>query len=612
MKPLTEMFSNYDRTGYGQPIPTNTTGATPSLGPAPARVNGPNILIGPMEVDHCASLYGWQLQLAGMLNNPAKDIYILSGAGSGKTAPVICHWVNKILEISTSQTPTNQNLLRLISEPQNIPQVLWLVPIKNLSANIEQEMIERFVSIILQILNRTCYIKPNVQGDPTSGNIIFANSVLDMGAIIVAMSQFGDNESRNLLRAIVVNNQVEKERIAEFKTVLGQLVLNYVKNALVGRIEEGINTVKINHTGQTKPFIISIYESSKNIVKDMNKLRLIVFDEAQRIQGGSDDDNRRAAQIGDSIHKILFDDNGRKAQIVMLSGSTSKATASNVMHYFNMTYKRRFDAEPYQTPTNVTNQSDIRVFPMNGLNDKFKQLQIIQTALAGGGLRKGGIVFIIFGKDKINQLIDQLAPTEHGYISPGKNLQTSTGSLYNTQHDVSQIVKPGDINDIDDDRLRRAASNGLGYLYRPEELTPARQHDTSIVQNLFRAGIIKVIFATDAVREGINITCNEMYIPTILLPPNRREMDAGSLAQLINRVGRKSGKYATIYTDPKFVGNITNALSTDSDRFGEQPFILPGSFGTKIEAGLNYGVNMPINAAKELGNAFINAFRKQP
>jgi hypothetical protein len=98
-----------------------------------------------------------------------------------------------------------------------------------------------------------------------------------------------------------------------------------------------------------------------------------------------------------------------------------------------------------------------------------------------------------------------------------------------------------------------------------------------------------------------------MYIPTIILPV-QGEMDAGSLSQLINRAGRKEGTYATIYTDPKFVGDITYALSKDSDRFGEQPFMLPGSFGTKLEAGLNYGVNIPVNAAKELGRAFKRAF----
>jgi hypothetical protein len=115
----------------------------------------------------------------------------------------------------------------------------------------------------------------------------------------------------------------------------------------------------------------------------------------------------------------------------------------------------------------------------------------------------------------------------------------------------------------------------------------------------------------------MNITCKEMYIPTIINPSNGREMEAGSLAQLINRAGRKEGTYATIYTDSKFVGDITNALSKDSDRFGAQPFVLPGSWisrdgrkisSPKIEVGLNYGVNIPVNAARDLYKSFRRAF----
>lgn len=609
MKALTEgIFANrkWDRTGYGGPInPQFPTPVGPNIGAQP---NSPNLFTSPnLEVDQCANLYGWQMQLVGMLNQPNKDIYILSQPGSGKTAPVICHWVNNVLGISTSQPPNEQHLLRFITKPQNIPQVLWLVPIRNLGVNIEEEMTERFASIILQILNRAGGTIPN----PVDGNLInliFNNPNLDINVIIKALGNFGGGKSRDLLLGILAlnHNQVPSDKIPEFKTVLGQLVKSFIENALVGRIQEGLNSTKLD-SGKLKPFVISIYESSKHVIKDMDKLRLIIFDEAQRIQGGEEPDDQRAAQIGDSIHKVLFHENGRNAQIAMLSGSTSKATASNIVHYFNVTYKRRFDTGPYQTPENVTNPADIRVFPMANLDDKFTQLRIIQTALAGGNLRKGGIVFVIFGKNKINQLIDQIAPTEAGYIHPGKKLSTTRGAIY-SKSDVSQVTKPGDINDIKDDRLRRAASHGLGYLYRPEELTPDRERDTTIVQNLFRAGVIRVLFATDAVREGMNITCKEMYIPTIINPSNGKEMEAGSLAQLINRAGRKEGTYATIYTDSKFVGDITYALSKDSDRFGSQPFMLPGSTYSKIEAGLNYGVNIPIDAAKDLYKSFRRAF----
>ena len=610
MKSISEgLYGNMNwsnRSGYGSPLSGDPTGTNYPTQVGPGQVapqNIPNLANAPIIVDHCANLKPWQQQLVGILSAQTReDIYILSQPGSGKTAPIICHWVNNILQISTSQVPNTQNLLRLITEPQNIPQVLWLVPIRNLGVNIQEEMTERFVDIILQILNRTGYI------DPSSGNMIFSNTQLDINEIIRALSVYeGGGQSRDLLFQMIQNGQIVNTQISEFKTSLGQLVKNFVEQALIGRIQEEWNKTRDNRTKKLKPFIISIYESSKHVISEMDRLRLIVFDEAQRIQGGDKDADSRAAQIGDSIHKVLFDDNARRAQIVMLSGSTNPKTASNVVHYFNMTYDRHFNLGVYQTPINVTNPADIRVFPMANLDDTYTQLRIIQTALAGGNLRKGGIVFIIFGKNRINQLIDQLAPSETGYITPGKNISSSKGSLY-SKSDVSHITKPGDINEIKDDRLRRAASHGLGFLYRPDELNADREKDTTIVQRLFKDGIIRVLFATDAVREGMNITCKEMYIPSILLPPNKREMDAGSLTQLINRAGRKEGTYATIYTDPKFVGNITRALSKDSNRFNEEPFMLPGSKYEKLEAGLNYGLNIPGQAAEELGRALRRVF----
>jgi len=60
-----------------------------------------------------------------------------------------------------------------------------------------------------------------------------------------------------------------------------------------------------------------------------------------------------------------------------------------------------------------------------------------------------------------------------------------------------------DISYISDERLRRAVSNGLGFLYRQKgEMDVQHQRDAIIVQNLFIAGKIKVLLCTDAIREG--------------------------------------------------------------------------------------------------------------
>lgn len=598
---------SYDRSKYGgDPVANPPTYPTP-LGPRQAQAGARPILTDPLEMDPCSNLHGWQQQLVGMIKSKS-DVYIISPAGSGKTAPIICYWVNEILKISTNkQVPLeNINLERLLEHPEEVGQILWLVPIKNLSVNIEHETVERFVSIILQIINRTCYIEQGTE------DLIFDPINLSINTIINGLCK-NNEQQKQLLNILINQNRVEKDRIQEFITVLGQSVLNFVKTKLVGRIEEGINTIEIGHkgSGQYKPFIIAIYESSMHVVKHMDRLNLIIFDEAQRVQGGiREDDNKRAAQIGDSIHKILIDKNGKSAKLVMLSGSVSPNSVKNVTHFFNEAYGRKFDnTSIYQTPENVTNPSYIRVFGMTNLSNQHEQLRIVHNILSSSSSDGGGTVFVILGKDKINRLIDILAPVDNGFVAPGQKLQKSKRSMYdNFKYSSSQIADPGGINNLTDERLRRAASNGIGYLYRPEDLSPEHQHDTEIIQSLFKNGIIKVVFATDAIREGINITCSTMYIPTIINPSDHKPADLGSLAQLANRAGRIKGVFATIYTDPQFVGNITQAFSTDPKRFVDQPFMLPGTLRGKWEVGLKYGASISYNSAIAFGKAFLKFF----
>lgn len=617
MKHISPLFEgifaqqSYDRTGYGStPVQNPSPSSVGFASPPPGTLD---VLNDPIKIADY-KLRDWQQQIVHALERTTnigkkKDIYILSQPGSGKTYPVIWYWINKIIGIDTEEkqlSPTTiTNFEKLISKPQDIPKVLWLVPIKSLNANFEQEQTQRFTTIILQILNKTCTI------DSTTGDIIFPKDprqglTLTFENIIKNFSEYGGRQLSEMILSSIQRDpnqdgRVPIQRVPEFKTSLGQLVVSYVRNALVGRKEEGVNTVKINKTDDAKPFVISIYESASGIIKDMNNLELLVFDEGQRLQGGKKDDNKRAAQIGDNIHEVLNNSNGENARIVMLSGSVNPITAANVMHYFNVAYGRSFDNMPHQTPATAVNPSNIRITSQSGLNDIHKQALIIKNHLVSGN--KEGIVFVIFGKQRINDLIDMIAPSDRGYIDPrGKLAASKKGGIFDHKNDIRQITSPGSINDITDDRLRRAAGYGIGYLYRPEELTSSRIHDSLIVQNLFIARIIKVVLATDAIREGINITCDKMYIPSIINPVSREEADLGSLAQLINRTGRTSNKYAEIITDAKFVNQIEQSFSGDMSRFNEEPFVLPKSRIPRIGAGTSYIIG--------LGNGLLTVFFK--
>jgi len=621
MKTISKLFENlydlktYDRPDSGKDLTSaeNRIHTPTQLGPNDPPPGSQKILTGPIEIDQCANLYGWQEYLVKEIRTN-KDIYILSEAGSGKTAPVICYWVNDILGLSTSINDPINKFIEFLEHPEKIKQILWLAPIKNLTTQLEQETIERFVSIILQILNKSCTISRE------TGNLIFTKGFLGINRLISAISL--NSQTSGILTTMLVQNpisksyEVNKNMIQEFITTLGDMVFKFVKEKLVGRIEEGINTVG----KPVKPFIIAIYESASNVIDDMDKLRLIVFDEAQRVQG----DEKRAAQIGDSIHKVLSSSNGQNAKLVMLSGSVNPKSASHVTQYFNEVYNRNFkdyDQSIYRTPSTATNQSTIVVSALTKLKDPREQLRICHGILAEA-TENTKAVFVLLSKDGINRLIDQLAPTDNGFVDPKKYLSRPRpgSTMYNLKPAISSISNPGDINDISEPRLRRAAGYGIAYLYRPDTITPATQRDTSIIQKLFIDNRLRLVFATDAIREGITIKCNVMYIPTITHPGGKKA-DLAELTQLVNRAGRERNKIAKIYTSEEFVSQITSAFSTDPYEFEEQPFTLPKSY---LEYELNWkwgfgkgrGVNisLPRLAASAkyklgFGKALIQFFR---
>jgi len=139
-------------------------------------------------VDHCANLRPWQQEFTNKLANSNVDFYMLAQPGGGKTAPVVCHWVNNILGLSTnpnSQQPTNiQNLINLLTAPEKLNQVLWLAPIQALNNNLQLEFAERFVGIILQFLNKFATVYPSIglTLPPTIGNnITIASPIREMG-----------------------------------------------------------------------------------------------------------------------------------------------------------------------------------------------------------------------------------------------------------------------------------------------------------------------------------------------------------------------------------------------------------------------------------------------
>jgi hypothetical protein len=545
----------------------------------------------------CDKMFPWQQQFFNLLQQTG-DHYILSLPGTGKTLPVICHW-NNLIGIDRLKTAGINARVDFLSNPQTLPKILWLTPIQSLNGNIATELENIFINLIIQIVENDFNITPE-------GNLNINRNIL--GALT-------NNDNRNYLarmNTIITNNDtIVNEKIIEFKNLLNPFIKAYIHNSIIGIKQQGADTVE-----NGKPINVSIYESAPQIIDKLNGLRLIIFDEGQRVQGGNAADISRAEQIGEGIYKTLTHTNGQHAQLIMMSGTAKIETAANVTHFFNIAYKRRFPDKPFVAPDR--NPSNIRVEAVTNLNNFQEQLSIAHRVLSGRTTEGEGVVFIIFSKAQIDKLVDKLAPQDRSHQTSENfgNLHRKAGEHRNktqifSPSDIRKMTSAGDIADIHDDKLRRAVSNGIGFLYRPKDTSMGRetQKDMAIVQELFKRRIIKILFTTDSIREGINVDCNTIYIPTITLPGNN-QMTIDGLCQLLNRVGRKHGTLATIKTSPEFVKPVTDALNAEFNNFQELPFLLPEKITTKSLALLRYATlgNVPTKAQlKALGLAYLTS-----
>jgi len=584
-------------------INPNNNVNTPDIPKSKNETDNPNSW--KIDIEHMSSLRSWQSDILNTLkrNQNTKDTYILSRPGSGKTSPVIIHWLCNILNINDSQIKQKE----IITQPEQNPQILWLVPIKALSGNIEYEMQERMTLILLQIIE-SMYCFDSINKRIKIFRYYFFTQLLD------SFKRYDDKLVDELMKCITFNDSTQKDITIDFKyldyfkNIIGQLIRNYVSKAFIGKIEQGTYTIESEPKSNRKfikPIIIAIYESASTIIHRMNNLKLIIFDEAQSLQRTDDNKFSRSEQIGNSIYKLLIHHNSKSAQIVMLSGSESKESAQHLVTYFNTVFHRRFDKQGiHVTPKSASNPSMFTVTARSGLSSQNVQLQIINNIISKNGLIQDSTILILLSKKQINEIINKIAPQEKTIISKPHRLQYEKNKRIFSPTDVETIIDPGGIAQISDPILRRAVSNNIGFLYRPEIVSSQSISDMKIVQKLFKSKFIKVLLATDAIQEGINVSCRNIFIPNIL-DYKGNPITIDSLAQLLNRAGRKENVTATIYTEPKFVDYINKALQADLKDFGENPPILPSDTGKKI----GVGVRTVINSTKDLGQFLLDRIK---
>ena len=534
----------------------------------------------------CERMFAWQQAI--ITNLQREDQCILAKPAVGKTMPIMCYWANTLLGLNVVNnplTPINQQTLdQLLFNPELLPQVLWLVPIQALSDNILSEVKVDFTEIITQILNQEIQKAQNFSQDNDfkSHNILhnkllrFINNTSDSNTRMLAqsaISQIDNIKTNQLYGTNATQDPIARKNLFEkinnldkelFDVYLTKIIKDHVEKNLVGEKYEGVNTWQTG--SHTKPFVIAVYESAKGIINQMSNLRLLVFDEFQRLLlSGVDNagEDKRATQIMNSLDSVLSNNRVRNnSRLAILSGTTSEESAKGLLDFFNTTYGRNFKTPAVIQGSNIGN---ISINAMSGLDDINTQIKIIKAKLAEFGPRSGGVVFVILNKKRIDEILDRVSTGGSYMSSPGASLGMGGERSSFNKNDAKQILGPASASDIKDPLLRRAVASGVGRIYRLDDAAPLEvKKDNQIVQQLFLRGEIKVLLATESIREGINIKAKVMYISTV--ESMGQKISLGNLCQLLNRVGREPG-FFRIYVANKDIQYVEQALNANPSDF---------------------------------------------
>jgi len=548
-----------------------------------------------ISVEFCSRLEGWQRNIVETLSgNRGHDQYIIARPGGGKTTPVICYWTDRLLGLNTmagnSITPNIENAiysLFLGRNRENIPKILFMVPVIVLAQQTAMEI--RFIlsNIMMQIYN-------------TNSDIIIDNYLQNR------QIQNLQKQQTNLTQQLTQTQDLSIQfRIRQSLNSISQALKTEVENVIKDLVNRMVY-IKTGGDSSKTPIeealvFVTIYESASSIIdkiKDKN-LQLTIIDEAHLIQesGVKNDDNSRAYQIMGNLFNILKKIKDIKNnRLVMLSGTINPKSALQVTTYFNDCFGRNFTI-PIAAPSDAANRSQLSVITNDRLsNDK----EIVNSIIRSVSQRDWGQLYVLFGTARIKRLIELCVDkigvrdiensSSSGYTPSnvfnglGQHRQNQTG--YNLdKNSIDRMSIPSgkqlEVSNIINPLLRQAVLRGIGFITRNIPGNPLEDRDEIkmadsdkiIVAKLFRKRKLNVLLATDAVGIGVNIDVKDLYIPNIQKYNEKIQSMVNAslrdLSQILNRAGRGATPIASIQTSSQNTDMITNALYANPEDLPE-------------------------------------------
>lgn len=516
-----------------------------------------------------------------------KDIYVNMGAGGGKTLPIICYWLNSILGLNVllKRDLSNRelqegfnNLTKILLDSEDLPKIMFLVPIKSLGIQMQDEFRKAIVILLSQFFTKII--------DP---DIISFNNYSLMSYMLNRLETYGIRSINNvvyqikaLLRQVGqfdVNNNPDDYKIDELNTRRLQL-FDELKNEILIYIKKRTDDLVVKKDGEgtvgnmkTAIVAVTIYQSSVGVIKQLKNVKLIVCDEAHMTQSPSLDqiNDTQSKNIAYALYDLLNGIRGKNIQLAFLTGTIHPNSALQFTKYLKKCFKRNFNA-PLTLPGK--NPATIKVVVDDSLQFQSNWVKILRRHIEK---QDYGNLFILYSGPGIERLSEELLNSVGFYPSGSQDnpFAAHKQKKKTTFFSLDDLKTPVNLNDagrIKHPLLRQCVQHGFAFIHgsKHTKFGPVEGNDKTIVQDLFLHRKISIVIATDAIGVGMNMSAKNMYIAQNEKYADGRgtiQVPLRDLVQLINRVGRMAFKLGFIYTPQKYADEINEAILANPESF---------------------------------------------
>lgn len=482
----------------------------------------------------------WQSELAmevyrSLRNGPPINLIVNVSPAGGKSSPISKAW-QAILE----QTPYIDRA----------PKILWVCANKTLTEEKYKDFKKDVINMFIKSINIQHSLPKNI---PDKTEI-----------------KMNDNPA---LQAHLVNQIYNIPGTTEFNQPIDPQIANGIRHnvdRLVGFQMMGNNIVGV--TPNTIAYSCT-YSYAPKIIEQMRP-KLIVIDELQEYFQVSNDNTG----VDDKVVTILkiienANANNNHNSIIMLTGSMNMATCESLAQILNLKSGRNFRTKSAA----ALNRSALSIIPLTIK----KPEDIAKLAINHITTHSKNNLIAIFSTKKIITISENIV--SHTPEFPPEIITGHKSSPYPIQNTIKLQTIAANIRDEhlspewmynhltsmltgqneNSKFLAKCILHKFAYIFSPKNpdgtVAEFNINDVTLVQGLFKLGKINVVFTTTMVGVGVNLSVNDLYIPTIQIYPGH-DISQSDITQLINRAGRKPDGFANIYCNPNDMDFIKNAI----------------------------------------------------